>query len=171
VICKCEAAAIREREEQERAYSRRQKLESLFKQSRLGDRFRSCTFENYPRIPETERIYNSILEYAENFDRNRNKSILLLSHPGTGKTYLASCIVNRLVSMGIAAIFIVVPDLLNQIRATYDRENRETEERIMYGLCESDLLVLDDIGAERHRDKEDWEQRSFIPSSTADITA
>jgi DNA replication protein DnaC len=115
VICKCEAAAIREREEQERAYSRRQKLESLFKQSRLGDRFRSCTFENYPRIPETERIYNSILEYAENFDRNRNKSILLLSHPGTGKTYLASCIVNRLVSMGIAAIFIVVPDHLNQI--------------------------------------------------------
>lgn len=156
VICKCEAAAIRAREEEERAYSRRQKLESLFKQSRLGDRFKACTFKNYPRIPETERIYNALLGYTENFSQNRSKSILLLSHPGTGKTYLASCIVNRLVSMGIAAIFIVVPDLLNQIRATYNRDNQETEERIMYGLCDCDLLVLDDIGAERHRDKEDW---------------
>lgn len=145
-----------EKEEQQESYTRRQKLEMLFKQSRLGERFRSCTFDNYPRIPETEHIYMALSDYTDSFSQNRNKSILLLSHPGTGKTYLASCVVNRLVSVGIAAIFIVVPDLLNQIRATYDKSNRETEERIMYGLVEADLLVLDDIGAERHRDKEDW---------------
>jgi DNA replication protein DnaC len=155
-ICECEAVELRDREEQEKTAARKRRMDGLFRQSRLGERFRNCTFENYTRIPETEDIYKNLLDYTDNFERNRKRSILLMSHPGTGKTYLASCIVNRLVAKGTAAVFVVVPDLLNQIRATYGRDNRETEERIMYGLCEADLLVLDDLGAERHKDGDDW---------------
>ena len=155
-ICKCEAAEIRAKKEQEKAEARKRKFDNLFKQSRLGERFKDCTFRNYPRIPETRDIYNCLFIYTEYFKHFRNKSILLLSHPGTGKTYLAASVVNMLVDRGTTAVFVVVPDLLNQIRATYGKDNQETENQIMYGLCEADLLVLDDLGAERHKDKEDW---------------
>jgi DNA replication protein DnaC len=155
-ICKCEAAELKEKDEKEKADARKRKLDSLFKQSRLGERFRGCTFENYPRIPETRDIYNHLFVYSEFFKYFRNKSILLLSHPGTGKTYLAASAVNMLVEKGVAAVFVVVPDLLNRIRSTYGKDNQDTENQIMYGLCEADLLVLDDLGAERHKDKDDW---------------
>jgi DNA replication protein DnaC len=155
-ICKCEAQAIREQEYQNQVDAKQRRLDVLFKQSRLGERFKDCTFDNYPRIPETDGIFMSLYEFADNFSKYVNKSILMVSHPGTGKTYLSSCVVNKLVLKGITAIFVVVPDLLNQIRSTYDRSSSEKEDKIMFGLCETELLVLDDIGAERHRDKEDW---------------
>lgn len=155
-ICKCEGDKIREREELNAREEKKRRLERLFNQSRLGERFKNCTFENYPQIPETKDIYTTLKNYAENFSNNRNKSILLLSHPGTGKTYLSSCIVNKLITKGIVSIFVVVPSLLDQIRASYDKDNSDTEAKIMSGLHECDLLVLDDLGAERHREKDDW---------------
>ncbi|MGG0260698.1 ATP-binding protein, partial [Bacillus mycoides] len=42
-----------------------------------------------------------------------------------------------------------VPELLQRIRSTFNSENKENESQIMRALLECDLLVLDDIGAEK----------------------
>jgi DNA replication protein DnaC len=59
------------------------------------------------------------------------------------------------VNNGISAIFVVVPDLLSQIRDSFN-SNQCSELSILRGLLECELLVLDDIGSEHHKGKEDW---------------
>jgi DNA replication protein DnaC len=154
-ICACEAAAEREMEEEQKAEERKLYLERLFKQSRLGGRFKGCTFDNYKRIPGTAEAFQGLKDYATDFSQNKHRSILLSSTPGTGKTFLASAVVNELIRQGMTAIFVVVPDLLNSFRASYNDEN-ESEARLMHGLTECQLLVLDDLGAERHKGNDDW---------------
>jgi DNA replication protein DnaC len=156
-ICKCEAEKIRKREEEEKQNEKQRRLDNLFKQSRLGERFKNAKFENFKVITENKEIHSKMLEYATNFDTHKSESVLLYSHPGTGKTFLTSCVVNELLSKSKSAIFVVVPDLLSQIRATFRNNTTEaTEDKIMHGLLDCDLLVLDDIGAERHTSEDDW---------------
>jgi DNA replication protein DnaC len=48
---------------------------------------------------------------------------LVISGPsGTGKTHLAAAIANRLIAGGRPAKFVSVPDLLDHMRATFDRD-------------------------------------------------
>ena len=51
---------------------------------------------------------------------------------------------------GISAIFVVVPDLFTQIVDSFNNPE-VTEQQIMNGLLSCELLVLDDIGVERHK--------------------
>lgn len=47
------------------------------------------------------------------------------------------------------AAFVCVPALLLTLRGTFDKGTESTEERILNGLIEHQLLVLDDFGAEK----------------------
>ena len=46
-------------------------------------------------------------------------------------------------------VFQSVPELLQRIRSTFNSDNKENETQIMRALLECDLLILDDIGAEK----------------------
>ena len=156
-MCKCESDRIKKEEEEEKEIERQRRLDRLFKQSRLGERFKSATFDNFKVVEENKAVFDKMQDYATNYNLHKTESIVLHSHPGTGKTFLASCVANSLMSNGRSVIFVCVPDLLSQIRGTYNKANAEhTEERLMTGLSECELLILDDIGAEKHTSKEDW---------------
>jgi DNA replication protein DnaC len=156
-ICKCESEKLKREEEEEKEKQRKIRLDRLFKQSRLGERFKTATFDKFKVVEANRAVFDKMQDYAENFNQHKTESIFLHSHPGTGKTFLASCVANKLMSNGRSVIFLCVPDLLSQIRATYNKANAEhTEERLMSGLSECELLILDDIGAEKHTSAEDW---------------
>jgi len=155
IMCPCIRAEIRKRDAELAARQKRLKLERLFHQSRLGEKFREATFERYETNEKNIDIYTKLKDFAYNFESNRDKSIILSGKPGTGKTNLASSIVNHLVKSGISAIFVVVPDLLTQIRDSFNNPE-VTEQQIMNGLLSCELLVLDDIGVERHKSRDDW---------------
>jgi DNA replication protein DnaC len=156
-ICKCESEKLKREEEEEKEKQRKIRLDRLFKQSRLGERFKTATFDKFKVVEANRAVFDKMQDYAENFNQHKTESIFLHSHPGTGKTFLASCVANKLMSNGRSVIFLCVPDLLSQIRATYNKANAEhTEERLMSGLSECELLILDDIGAEKHTSSDDW---------------
>ena len=156
-ICKCESERLKREEEAEKEIERQIRLERLFKQSRLGERFKTATFDKFKVVEENKAVFDKMQDYATNYNLHKTESIVLHSHPGTGKTFLASCVANSLMSNGRSVIFVCVPDLLSQIRGTYNKANAEhTEERLMSGLSECELLILDDIGAEKHTSQEDW---------------
>lgn len=152
-MCECESKEYEKKKLENEILEKKRRLDKLFKQSRLGIRFKECSFENFKIRKGTEDAYTTTKKYADNFNKHREegKGLLLSSIPGTGKTHLMAAITNQLVNNMTSVIFVVVPELLQQIRSTYGK-GTQTEGQIMYGLAECDLLILDDIGAEKQSD-------------------
>jgi len=69
---------------------------------------------------------------------------------GTGKTYLAALVAMDYVRDGYAVAFYDMPALFESIKRTFDSEESTSE--LLNRICESELLVLDDMGAERVTD-------------------
>lgn len=136
---------------------KQEKLERLFNQSRLGKRFKTASFEKFQTGDDSIEIFNIIKDFAYNFkNKYKEKSIIMYGKTGTGKTLLASSVVNHLIQNNISAIFVVVPDMLTQIRNSFGNHDFINEKKILEGLSDCELLVMDDLGSEHHKEKEGW---------------
>jgi DNA replication protein DnaC len=68
---------------------------------------------------------------------------------GCGKTHLAAAIANRQIAAGRATpMFVVVPDLLDHLRATFSPTSQTTLDKVFEQVRSAPLLVLDDLGTE-----------------------
>ncbi len=81
------------------------------------------------------------------------EGLVLLGTYGNGKSHLAAAVVNALVSQEYAAVFQPVTRLMYRVNASYRDERGPSEAEIINGLIDADLLVLDDIGAEKWSEK------------------
>jgi DNA replication protein DnaC len=76
--------------------------------------------------------------------------VVLSGRYGCGKTALAIGCVRLAIERGQTALFVVVPNLLAKLRATYDRrEGGPREDDLLADLAKVDVLVLDDLGKEQ----------------------
>lgn len=153
--------------------SKHRTLERLFKNSRLPPAMKKCTFKDFsfeyyskklidkdtPRnltyYQSAQLAFKAALNFAEDFDRKvATKGILLTGQVGCGKTFLACCIANYLLSRKHSVLFIVVPDLLDMLRATYsiNADLEYTEQELLNTAREVPLLILDDLGAHNYTD-------------------
>ncbi|QRY18241.1 ATP-binding protein [Bacillus cereus] len=147
--CECvverEEAKIREAQN----FAKKREIEKLFSISNLGERFSKSTFESFLDRNGSETAYKVAVKYVKTFKEWNGESLMLWGDPGNGKTHLAAAIVNELSKKGYIVVFQSVPELLQRIRSTFNSENKENETQIMRALLECDLLILDDIGAEK----------------------
>lgn len=78
-------------------------------------------------------------------------SMLFEGEVGCGKTHLAAAIANELLEHGMEALFLVVPEFLDRLRASYRRENEGLDEtEIIKRAYEAPVLILDDLGAHNY---------------------
>lgn len=76
--------------------------------------------------------------------------MLLEGQPGVGKTHLAVAVLKQVIEgTGARGLFYDTRDLLRLIRSTYDPSTRATELQVLRPVMTADLLVLDDLGAEK----------------------
>lgn len=151
----------------------RRALEKRFKNARIPPALTRFTFETFDfkyyskeccdRIKaisyfSSARIaYQAAQDFVKKFLTNPNTDGLLFTgQVGSGKTFLACCIVNALLQKGATPLFVVVPDLLDEIRYTYDSSSQNkpelTEKDLTESAREASLLVLDDLGAHNYTD-------------------
>lgn len=71
--------------------------------------------------------------------------MVLLGPPGTGKTFLLRIAARRAALAGVSVEWVVWPDLVERINASYSSEDRESEDAICRPLERAGLLVLDDV--------------------------
>lgn len=91
--------------------------------------------------------------FVFNYLENPNcDGLLLAGSVGSGKTFLASCIANALLDEGKEVLFVVVPDLLDGLKATYDssKSGEYTEQEILDAAKKVGVLILDDLGAHNY---------------------
>lgn len=143
-ICKCRVDEIEaEKKEQERQARliRVKKLRSMgFPESEMH----SWTFANDDN--KNAKISKIALNYVENFEemKKRGKGLLFYGTVGTGKTFSAACIANALIDRGIPCLMTNFARLVNTIHGMYDGKQQYID-----GLNRFDLVVIDDLAAER----------------------
>ncbi len=67
---------------------------------------------------------------------------------GCGKTHLAAAIANEVTRRGETALFVVVPDLLDHLRASFNPNSPTPYDKRFDEIRKSPLLILDDLGTE-----------------------
>ena len=91
-----------------------------------------------------KRAFLTAKEYAK-----APQDWLVLTGPyGCGKTHLAAAIANYRVERGYPALFEVVPDLLDHLRATFSPQSQTSYDKRFEEVRNAPLLVLDDLGAQ-----------------------
>ncbi len=96
--------------------------------------------------PEGKESLRAACEAAQAYAQEPAGWLLLTGSYGCGKTHLAAAVVNEQLKRGSAALFVVVPDLLDHLRAGIGNDDG-VEERLV-AVRDAPLLVLDDLGAE-----------------------
>lgn len=118
----------------------------------LGERFKDSTFDKFIVRDGSTKTLEVAKDYAEHFEEWGEESLLIWGTYGNGKSHLAGAIANYLNSKNKLVIFQSVPDLLEKIRRTFNKNNDSSESDILNYLSECHLLILDDIGAEKVTD-------------------
>lgn len=148
-VCECEAKEQDKFKEEAEKYQLRKDVEKLFSIHNLGERFKESSFETFIPRPGAEQAYKFAKMYVNDFDSWEEESLIFWGVPGNGKTHLVAAVANELDRQGKIVVFISMPDLLEKIKGTFNKDSSESEEQIMRALHACDLLIIDDIGAER----------------------
>ena len=116
----------------------------------IPKRYLHCTLENFTAYNESlEQAVVKARRVADAFPVN-TQGLLLEGQPGVGKTHLAVAVLKQVIERsGARGLFYDTRDLLRVIRSTYDASIRTTELEILRPVMTADLLVLDDLGAEK----------------------
>jgi DNA replication protein DnaC len=98
-------------------------------------------------IDEEENLARAV-KVARAFAQNPDGWLAFTGTYGAGKTHLAAAIANYRVKQGQPALFVVVPDLLDHLRATFTPQSTVTFDQRFEEVRRAPLLILDDLGTE-----------------------
>lgn len=88
------------------------------------------------------------LKEANAFARKPQGWLVFTGPYGCGKTHLAAAIANQLAVQGDPPLFVMVPDLLDHLRAAFSPNSGVSYDRRFDEVRVAPLLVLDDLGSQ-----------------------
>lgn len=98
--------------------------------------------------PDRRKNLRDAYDAARAFADEPRGWLLFKGGYGCGKTHLAAAIANERLARGEPGLFIVVPDLLDHLRATFAPTSRVTYDDRFENVKGTPLLILDDLGTQ-----------------------
>ena len=158
-ICPCQKQAIEQRKADEERQHRMERIRRRKAQG-LQDRYLyDYTFANdNGQNPLTDKAHSYVEHWEQAY--RQNIGLLLFGDVGTGKSFFAGCIANALLEKDVPVLMTNFPTILNRLTGMFS----EDRTALIAALSDYDLLIIDDLGAERNTDYA-MEQMFFIIDS------
>lgn len=142
--CDCSVAQNAREAEEKRKRDRMQYLDSMRRTGFPDAEMREWTFAKSDHTDHKNE--NIARKYAANFDamRSQGTGLLLCGSVGTGKSFLAAAIANELISQGTPCLMTNFSRIISRISEKFGGDQKYLD-----NLNRFDLLIIDDLGAER----------------------
>jgi DNA replication protein DnaC len=118
--------------------------------------YREASFENFvlpsdnpPARTSLATVLLTVKNFVREFPNPERPGLLLIGEPGTGKTHLAVAALRALIARGFDGLFFDYQTLLDKIRSGYDAASGSSDREAYRQALDSELLLLDDLGAHR----------------------
>lgn len=143
-LCKCEVERRNAEIAEHKRIERQRRINEMRKMGFPESEMHNWTFAKDDGA--NEKISKVAMNYVENFGKmlENGKGLMLFGSVGTGKTFYAACIANALIDRGYPCLVTNFSRLVNTISGMYDGRQEYID-----GLNKFDLLVIDDLAAER----------------------
>jgi DNA replication protein DnaC len=144
----------------------------------IGRRFLEVSFEREPIISIEPTLLRRVKAFTRDIESNidAGKGLWFDGPVGTGKTSLAILVAKAARDAGRSYAVYPVPRLLAEIKRTFDRDASDSYMSFFRRVCTVDILVLDDLGAEKQTEwvleqlfsivNERWQDRRSIVVTT-----
>ena len=150
----------------------------------IPERYRGCTLDSFKTAGDST-VASHLLKaktisqrYVDGFfdakrNRFREKGLIYIGIPGTGKTHLAVAVLKQLIERyNVRGRFIDFVALIHQIRSSFDPSSAESGHKILDPIIKAEVLVLDELGRpEAHRMGDGYalfDRQHPLPTALAD---
>lgn len=101
-------------------------------------------------LEERERVgkvYKTALSFCEKFPNTNKLNLLFMGKCGSGKTFIASCIADRIAKNGYSVLMLSAFAFVNRMHK-YHTTFDESKLNYLEPILDCDLLIIDDLGTE-----------------------
>ena len=147
--CECDRKAEREEKARKQAIENQDKISRFRSFSMLDDKFKGISFEMLEETMYNTKNLRTCRRYAERFGNMvaENQGLLLWGNVGTGKSWAAAAIANYLLGKVIPVVMVSFVEIIKDIES-----KKKTQEEIISLVNSAQLVIFDDLGAERGSD-------------------
>ena len=140
--CKCRDDAYNKAEQERKEEQRRLRIQRMRVEGIQDDSLRGVSFADADDSDTMRKCKAFVEHWGEIYAQNMG---LLMTGPvGTGKTFAAACIANALIERGVPVLMTSFPVILGTSKYDLNEVIRQAQEY--------DLIIVDDLGAERDTD-------------------
>ena len=144
-ICRCDREKRERQEEARRRERQLLRIQQLRIQGFDKAEMQGWTFANDDgKQPNVSRAAKAYCDQFSKFKEN-GKGLVFHGSVGTGKTYASACIANELISKGVPVLMTNFSRIINRLQDKF-----EGRQEYLDSLNNFDLLIIDDLAAERN---------------------
>lgn len=153
------AAALKLKEQNEDAARCQKEEQARVERKRsdagVGLRYVQASFDSF--VAESQEQVQALADcsrYCEHIAAGGHANLVMSGQVGTGKTMLASAIVNQLLGTGRRVRIAKLGDIVRSIKDSWQKVGSKSETEIIRELVGLDLLVIDEVGQQRGTETE-----------------
>jgi DNA replication protein DnaC len=119
----------------------------LLAAARIPRRYADCSFDTFKCAPGTSQDNALLAAQRLVAEFPVDRGLLFMGPAGVGKTHLAVAIIRGLIGKGFGGVFCEFGSLLKEIQDSYNPISKSSELKVLAPVYETDVLVLDELGA------------------------
>ncbi len=143
-------AGERQQAAQDAADRAKARLEALVQEAAIPARFTTRSLDSFvAETTEQEKALTVCRDFVETFPERlkRGDSLIFLGAPGTGKSHLATAILQAILPEHVG-MYVTCAGIIRAVRNTWRDKEGQTETEVLRTLADLPLLVIDEIGVQ-----------------------